>query len=416
MDQPLAMREALRIFRLALVINLTFLALGFLAVLGLGSSVRWAFAVRTVPTLLLAFLVLPPWLERALGRWFLALGLGFDVLIESMESAPFFFEQQTSWYAGLLPTPVVQHLAQAPTVEPFFFLLIPLVLLAWAYGWRGAVLGSSWATVLHLGTGLWAQQHEILTAGFFARALMRITLLYVVPLIVATLARRERQQHAQLEAAHTSLRRHAATVEQLATSRERNRLARDLHDTLAHSLSAIAVQLEALRTVLANDPSAARGAVDDLATLARQGLEESRQAIRALRRDPIETLGLIGALREMLQSFQARTGVLASLSVAGQELDLMANEAQALYRIAEEALVNVERHAAAQQAKVWLAFGADRVDLAIRDDGHGFDPAAQDPDRFGLTGMQERAVMVGATLEVRSHPGGGTEIWCCLKR
>jgi signal transduction histidine kinase len=219
-----------------------------------------------------------------------------------------------------------------------------------------------------------------------------------------------------LEAAHQRLRRHAATVEQLAVSRERNRLARDLHDTLAHSLSALTVQLEALRTLVTNDPGSVQEAVDELSALARRGLEESRQAIQALRTDRVETLGLANALQDTLLAFQARTGVQANLSVAGEESDLTAEETQVLFRIAEEALTNVERHASAQQVAVRLARGTDRVDLVIRDDGIGFDPARVDPDRYGLTGMQERAAMIDATLEVNSHSNGGTEVWCSLKR
>ena len=416
-DQPLAVREALRIFRLTLIIKIAFLGLSFLAILGLGSSAWLRLLLRGAPTLLLALLVLPPWLERALGRRFLALGLSLDVLIESLLSAPFFFERRFFWLENLdLSEPVIRHLMEAPLTEPFFFLLIPLVLLAWGYGRRGAVWGSTWAAILHLGTGCWALQQDILARGFFARAVIRIALLYLVPLIVSILAQRERRQHAQLEAAHQRLRRHAATVEQLAVSRERNRLARDLHDTLAHSLSALTVQLEALRTLLTHDPAVAQDALNGVTALARTGLEESRQAIQALRTDTLKTLGLVGALRSTLQAFQARTGVQADLSVAGQEPDLTDEEAQALFRIADEALTNVERQAAAQQVAVRLAFGNDRIDLVIQDDGVGFDPDAVDPGHYGLTGIQERAAMIGATLKVHSRPGGGARIWCSLER
>jgi len=417
MQQPLAMREALRIFRLTLIVKIAFFGLGLLVVLGLGTLAQLALLLRAAPTLLLALLVLPPWLERALGRRFLALALGLDLLIESLQSVPFFFEQRFFWLQNLdLSEPLSRHLMETPLTEPFFFLLIPLVLLAWGYGRRGAVWGSTWATMLHLGTGCWALQQDILAWDFFSGVLMRIALLYLVPLLVSILAQRERKQHAELEAAHQRLRRHAATVEQLAVSRERNRLARELHDTLAHSLAALSVQLEALRTLVVHEPTAVQDALNNVTTLARNGLEESRQAIQALRTDPLKTLGLVGALRSTLNAFQARTGVQADLTVAGQEPDMMDKEAQALFRIADEALTNVERHAAAQQVTVRLAFGNDRIDLVIRDDGVGFDPAAVDPDHYGLTGIQERAAMIGATLKVHSHPGGGTRIWCSLER
>jgi len=259
MEQPLAVREALRIFRLTLIIKIAFFSLGLLMALSLGTPAQLAVLLRAAPTLLLALLVLPPWLERALGRRLLALGLGLDILFESLLSAPFFFEQRFFWVQYLdLSELLSRHLMEAPLTEPFFFLLIPLVLLAWGYGRRGAVWGSTWATILHLGTGCWALQQDILARPFFAGALMRIALLYLVSLLVSILAQRERKQHAELEAAHQRLRRHAATVEQLAVSRERNRLARDLHDTLAHSLAALSVQLDALRTLLTHVPQRSR--------------------------------------------------------------------------------------------------------------------------------------------------------------
>ena len=417
MKQSLPIREALRVYRLTLLVQLAFLSLGLLAVLRLGTAARLGLLLRAAPVLLLALLVLPPWLEGALGQRFLALVLGLDVLVESLASAPYFFDRPAFWPDRLdLPPSVARYWMETSPIEPFFFLLIPLILLAWGYGRRGAVWGSTWATILHLGIGVWALHQEILSRGFFLGATTRVALLYLVPLLVSVLARRERWQHVQLEAAHQRLRRHAATIEQLATSRERNRLARELHDTLAHSLAGLTVQLEALRTLLAHDPAEAQQAVDDISSLARQGLEKSRQAIQSLRADPVETLGLVGALQDMLRAFQARTGVQTDLSVAGQKPDLTDDEAQSLFRIAEEALTNVERHAAARQVTVRLAFGADRVDLVIQDDGAGFDPAGVDPDRYGLTGMRERAAMIDAALEVSSRPGGGTQVWCSLER
>jgi signal transduction histidine kinase len=151
-------------------------------------------------------------------------------------------------------------------------------------------------------------------------------------------------------------------------------------------------------------------------TLARDGLGNARQAIQSLRTNPVETLGLVEAIGDMLQAFQARTGVQADLTVAGDEPDLTMEETQTLFRIAEEGLTNIERHAAAQQVSLRLAFGIDRIDLVLRDDGIGFDPASVDADRYGLTGMQERAAMIEAALEVNSQPNKGTEIICSLSR
>ena len=417
MDQSLARREALRIWRLVLIVQLAFLAMSFLALPRLGVAARVGAVLRAIPTLIIALLFLPPWLERFLGRSFLAVGLGLSVLFSSLDTAYIFADWSNSRLAHFaLSMELMEPLAAAPAVEPFFFLLIPLVLLAWGYGRQGALLGSTWASVLHVGISLGLLPEGDLSRISVAQTLMRILLLYLVPLIVSILAERERQQHTGLEKAHRRLRRHAAAMEQLAVSRERNRMARDLHDTLAHSLSALTVQLEALRTLMTNDPAAARQAVDGIAKLARHGLEESRHAIQALRSDPVETLGLTGALGETMQALQARTGVQANLSTAGEESHVTPEEAQALYRIAEEALSNVERHAKAQRVDVRLDFGADRIDLMVRDDGTGFDPEMVELERYGLTGMFERADMIGAEIDIKSNPESGSEVWCILKR
>lgn len=416
MVQSPEIRDALRIYRLILLLKLVFVILSFLAAVGYGGAFGYVF-LRVMPTLLLAVLFLPPLLEPVLGRYFLAVALALDLFFSSLEAAYLFMGPPVSSLVALgLPPAIAQSMGDLPPIEPFFFLLIPLVLAAWAYGRRGALVASTWAAGLHLATGLWFSREPDSLQIFVPLALARIALLYLVPLIVSLLAERQRQQHADLQAAHQRLRRHAATVEQLAISRERNRLARDLHDTLAHSLSALTVQLEALRSLLAHDPAAARDMAGEISALARQGLKESRQAIQALRTGPAEALGLTGALQDLLESFQARSGIHASLRVAGQARDLMAGEAEALFRIADEALTNVELHAAAQQVTVRLEYALHETNLIIQDDGRGFDPGAVEQDRYGLAGMQERAAMIGAMLEVRSSPGPGTEIWCSLPR
>jgi signal transduction histidine kinase len=359
----------------------------------------------------------PPWLERVLGRSFLALGLGFHLMSSSLEMAFFYVRWPASRLAAFgLPLDLIEQLQAAPAIEPFLFLPIPLVLLAWGYGRRGALLRSTGAALLHLRTGLWSSSLSDSRLLFLAQKPVRIALLYLVPLLVSLLAEREREQHSQLQVAHQRLRRHVAADEQLATSHERNRLATNLHDKLAHSPPALTVQLEALRTLLAHDPQEAMKAHDEASAVARNGLEDSRQAILALRTGPAETLGLDGALRDVLQSLQARTGVEVSLTVAGETRDLTLDEARSLFRIAEEALTNVERHAAARQVTVRLAFGINRTNLVVCDDGVGFDFAAVEPQRYGLTGMQERVAMIGASLQTHTRAGGGTEAWCSLAR
>ena len=418
MDQSSARRDAVRVFRLLLVLQLLFLGLSIIAALVfLPGTAGLGLMLRAAPTLLLALLFLPSWLEKPLGQYFLAVGAGLEVLLTSLEAASraYGLAAPALVQAGVAPE-IIEMLSTAPAVEPFLFVIIPLVLLAWGYGRQGALLGSTWAALLYLYLSVWTLPQDEHPVAFFAPVTMRIVLLYLVPLLVSVLAERQRQQHAELRAAHQRLRRHAATVEQLAVSRERNRMARDLHDTLAHSLSALTVQLEALKTLFKHDPAAAEKALDDVTEVARHGLEESRQAIQALRTGPAEEMGLTGALRDMLRLLQERTGIQADLRVAGQARDLTAEEVDTLFRIAEEALTNVERHSGAQSVRVRLEYAADRTELTISDDGRGFDRGGVEPGRYGLAGMQERASMIGAELGVSSTPSGGTRVWCSLQR
>ena len=410
-----AQRDAMRVFRLILLIKAVFGLATFVALMVLvGGGVAWFFP-RAVPTVAVGLLVFVPWVERRLGRWHLAVVLGLDVLVESVESAIVYYNATTFWSGMAMPHATNLSAGQFAPMQSFF-LLIPVVLLAWGYWRRGALLGSTWTTVLLLVVGLVALRGGLFTPPYVLSVALPAVLLFTVPFLVSVLAERERRQHDELEAAYEGLRRHTATVEQLAVSRERNRLARDLHDTLAHSLAAIAVQLEALRTLLKHDPVEAEQSVAGLVDLARRGLDESRQAIQELRGDPLDTMGLEGALRELLAAIEARTGLAAEVQVTGTEPDLTLDESRTLYRIAEEALLNVERHAAASRVRVYVHSAKTGLRMGIVDDGLGFDAEAKHGGHFGLTGMRERAAIIGATLEVSSAPGRGTEVWCSLVR
>ena len=132
MDSNLARREALRVFRILLLIQLAGLALSSLALAQWGVSLRIGLVLRALPTVLLVLLFVPPWLERALGRYFLGLGLGLEVFFSSLDMVYLFSGEPAERLAAMgLPAPLVEHAAAAPPVEPFFFLLSPLVLAAW---------------------------------------------------------------------------------------------------------------------------------------------------------------------------------------------------------------------------------------------------------------------------------------------
>jgi signal transduction histidine kinase len=287
--------------------------------------------------------------------------------------------------------------------------LVPCVLAGAAYGVRGAVRAASLATLLHLVIGLEIWWFKGSLRGFVLSLLTRIAVLYGFPLIAGYLSDTWREEHDALSEANHQLRGYAATIEQLATSRERVRLARAMHDTLAHTLAAMVIQLEAVDALQEVDPSAAQKQLSKASREARTGLEEARQAILDLRSAPVEEHGLDLALEQMTRRFGQRNGVQANWTLLGSPTPLLPVQANALYRIAEEALNNVERHSGADHVDVSLEYGTG-VTLTIRDDGAGFDPTDVDQGRYGLLGIRERATLVDGTTEIRSAPGRGTTL------
>ena len=195
------------------------------------------------------------------------------------------------------------------------------------------------------------------------------------------------------------------TAERLAVSQERIRLAQELHDTLAHSLSAVTVQLEAAEAIWDVDTAKARTMVDGALGNTRSGLTEARRALQALRAGPLEEVGLRVAVGNLARSTAARSNLELELTMPDELPRLTQAEEQCLYRVAQEALSNVARHARATHVRVAL-----QLTLTIADDGRGFDPAMVNGGHYGLKGLRERAELVGATLDIVSAQPHGTTL------
>jgi signal transduction histidine kinase len=232
----------------------------------------------------------------------------------------------------------------------------------------------------------------------------------MVGYMVVRLIRTQRAQQSALAQANSQLARYASTLEQLATSRERNRLARELHDTLAHSLSAVAVQLEAVKTLWDSNPDEARNLLEHSQAVTRSGLAETRRALQALRATPLDDLGLVVALRSLAESYAARAGFEIRLDLPVTEMILAPEIEQGIYRIVQEGLENASIHSQARHVDVSLQQIQDRILLVIQDDGIGFFASDVDQNRFGLQGIRERTAMLGGSLEVDSQPGKGTRL------
>jgi two-component system NarL family sensor kinase len=197
----------------------------------------------------------------------------------------------------------------------------------------------------------------------------------------------------------------------LGAAEERNRLAREIHDTLAQGLSAIALQLETADALLeaGADAENVALAVRRALTLARTNLEEARRSVLDLRAAPLEGRGLTEALSALVGQ-AAREGLRMNFEETGGQRPLPVRVQVGLYRIAQEALANVVRHAAAGCATLRLVTTPAEVQLTVEDDGRGFDAAQVPQDRYGLVGLNERARLLGGRLELESSPGEGTRV------
>jgi two-component system, NarL family, sensor kinase len=199
-----------------------------------------------------------------------------------------------------------------------------------------------------------------------------------------------------------------------AHAEERNRLAREIHDTIAQDLSAIAFHLEAAEALMSGaEGERARRSVSAALDLARKGLEEARRSVLDLRAAPLEGRTLAEALAALAQATTG-DGLEIAFTAPAVPAPLPPATDVALYRIAQEALQNALRHARASRITLRLERGADVVRLTIEDDGQGFDVGAvaspRDTRRFGLLGMRERARLLGGDVHVESTPGVGTRV------
>lgn len=304
------------------------------------------------------------------------------------------------------------------TIRLLPILLIGLVLTAWQYPWPyvlGFVIGTA-ALQFFLMLVYPPDEASALHAAQFI-TLLRAASFLVVGYFISRLMGKLRAQQAALAQTNRQLTNYADTLERLAVSQERNRLARELHDTLAHTLSGLTVQLETMKACWTVKPETAYQLLGQSLVTSRQGLDETRRALKALRAGPLEDLGLLLALRELCESAAERGRLKLALQLPDQIPGLPANVEQCLYRVAQEALENVLLHANATHLAVSLAVDDTGVVLRIQDDGLGFDvERAGKAGRLGLPGMRERAQLAGGDLTIDSQPGRGTLVQLQVRR
>jgi signal transduction histidine kinase len=311
-----------------------------------------------------------------------------------------------AYFAGqIVLASLIISVSQAP--GPGRILMLPLAAQA------AAILPRRWTVLVCVAVMLAAVAPDAVTSGWQTTLPLAASYLAGVVFVVGFthIARSEERARAEVERlaaelreANDKLREYALQAEELATTQERNRLAREIHDGLGHYLTAISMQLQAARAVWNSDPARAADALGKAQTLTREALTDVRRSVSALRASPADDRPLAEALTPLIEESRA-AGIQTELSINGTPRSVSAQAGLALYRAAQEGLTNVRKHAHASCVDLVLDYGDHTaVQLTVRDDGVG---AKQTQGGFGLIGLRERVQYLGGELRIHTTDGQG---------
>lgn len=288
--------------------------------------------------------------------------------------------------------------------------------------WQGRI--RSWVTILAffgaVGTLTYNLSNQVLPFDLSSEELslawialsmtFGLGILFLQLLVDAGLKEQKRQE--ELAIANTRLRQYALRVEELATVQERNRIARDIHDSLGHSLTVFGIHLEGALRLLKSDPEQAEKLLLEIKHLNTTALREVRESVSALRSDPLQEKSLGEAIANLMTDFQKSTGILPAFE--NQLRSALSHDRNiVIYRILQESLTNIRKYAAATAVNIVISQSTQNVQVIIEDNGQGFD-LSQNVTGFGLQGMRERALALMGQLEIVTAPDQGCRIIATL--
>ncbi|WPF87543.1 sensor histidine kinase [Cyanobacterium aponinum AL20118] len=299
-----------------------------------------------------------------------------------------------------------------PTI--LFVILVIRNGMLWEKPYRGLVTGFAFVgCIIGLSYNLFSQFRPfnipsdqigvVWISVFFSIGLI---ILFLHLLVDAALKERQRQE--ELSATNARLREYALRIEDLATVQERNRIARDIHDSLGHSLTVFGIHLEGALRLMRSHPDKAEELLREIKQLNTRTLQEVRQSITVLRSDPLQKKSLSEAITDLMTEFYKSTGVLPTFdnqlkSLLSHEVDVV------IYRIVQESLTNIRKYAVATEVKISLIQSTTDLKITIVDNGKGFD-LTQNTTGFGLQGMRERTLALKGKLEIITAPNQGCRV------
>ncbi|AQS66522.1 sensor histidine kinase [Streptomyces pactum] len=364
------------------------------------------YAVDTAVAALVLFAVSLQWLfpdegdDPLTGQGWL-LGAATAVPLVWRRAAPFATACAVS---VATPTQAMHHAPPPDLMYGGFVVLYTLAALA--RPWQRRMMLAGWL----IGVAVTIRHREDAEPFEYAFQLLSIVCAYAL----GTLARTQRAYTAELEDRARRLERERAADTARAMAQERSRIARDMHDILAHAVSLMVVQAEAGPVVVRSDPARAEAAFDAIATAGRDAMTQLRRILGVLKEEQsaagpqrLPQPGL-AALSGLVRQVGESTGLRVELRVSGEPRPLPPDTEVAAYRIAQEALTNTVKHAYASSATVGLDWAEDEVTLTVTDDGRG--PSAPDGGGHGLIGVRERAAACGGGAVVGGGPDGGFRV------
>ena len=365
-----------------------------------------------------------PWVTLVVGLCFAALYVGGRATIRVHEAPltarPGPWWPASAWIVGLL----LLWVALLATSTAALWIAFPLMLLEMhVLGPRRGVLAVVLTTLLVGGVGLLERSGTDSPVGFVLGPAVGAAVAVVVMLGLEALARESEDRRRTVEEL-TEAREHLAAAERFAAvADERERLAREIHDTLAQGYTAIELLLRAADLSIGSDDALAHRYVEQARTTAKENLAEARRFVRALAPADLDGATLVTALRRVAERAQdtaasdttAAPPLRVRVEVSGTRRPLPVAVEAALVRVAQSALANVVQHSDARNAAVTLTYLDDEVVVDVVDDGRGFDPHSLRTDRarpggFGLVAMDSRLRELGGTLTLESEPGDGTAV------
>ncbi len=338
-------------------------------------------------------------LTFVLGGLYIILGVFSSHLVDDRP------QRNAVIYASLQTALAVAAILISPVRGFFFIVLMPLVSQCiFLFGWRVSLV---WGLSLYaLTCSIYWPDYG--WAGVF-EALVSYSPAYLFTMVFSYVTRDAllAREHAlalkdELEAANEQLQAAAAQTAELATTRERNRLAREIHDGVGHYLTVINVQLEAAQTLLSREPERAAEALNKATQMSREALDDVRRSVGSLRSEDTRP-----PLQDSLRELSRDAAMSVEIEISGRPRPLPSAANHALFRAAQEGLTNIRKHAAARQSWIRLDFADPaRTRLTIEDDGRGAQSGA--PSRgFGLQGMHERIELLGGKMTTQNRAGGG---------